>query len=69
LDSGGRSYGRSVSSPISTTGPSNPFWRRVSAALAPARLAPTITYAASVFMFRSPLGQSAAEPGGHLVVQ
>ena len=43
LDSGGRSYGRSASAPISTMRPSKPSSRRVSAALAPARPAPTIT--------------------------
>ena len=43
LDSGGRSYGRSGSSPSSTTRPSKPSSRRVWAALAPARPAPTMT--------------------------
>src|SRR5580692_11717598 len=43
LDSGGRSYGSSGSEPTSTISPSKPSARRVSAALAPARLAPAIT--------------------------
>ena len=44
FESGGRSYGRSASSPTSTTRPSKPSERRVSAALAPASPAPTITW-------------------------
>src|SRR5690606_30012097 len=43
LDSGGRSYGGSVSSPTSTTRPVKPSSRRTSAALPPAREAPTMT--------------------------
>ena len=43
MDSGGRSYGRSVSSPISTIRPAKPSARSVSAALAPASDAPTMT--------------------------
>src|SRR5215208_6245743 len=44
FESAGRSYGSSASSPTSTIRPSNPFLRRVAAALAPARLAPMITF-------------------------
>ena len=43
LDSGGRSYGRCVSSPITTTGPVYPCERSDRAVDSPARDAPTIT--------------------------
>ena len=61
LDSGGRSYGRSASAPIRTRRPSKPSSRRVSAALAPARLAPTITNAL-VGRHRVPPGSGLGAP-------
>src|SRR5690242_3861353 len=48
LDSGGRSYGGSVSAPTSTSRPAKPSSRRVSAALAPASPAPTTTNVSAV---------------------
>src|SRR5450756_1053754 len=59
----GRSYGRSASSPISTTRPSKPSARSVSAALAPARLAPTIMNVWSVAMWHFLLLSSGSDSG------
>src|SRR4051812_3859362 len=57
LDSGGRSYGCSGSAPTSTTRPSYPSARSVSAALAPARPPPTSTTPSGPIMGFRPLGR------------
>src|SRR5688500_8993688 len=50
LDSGGRSYGATVSSPTRMIRPEKPASRAASAALAPARLAPMIARVRVVVM-------------------